>query len=591
MRALERFQNIKMNLLNKKFSSPIAIFSGILIFLIISSFFFILFKTNQLQTANKQIISSLKEENFDEAMSLINGLALKEQTQSNDLLQKFSFFPLLKEEIQLSQHLIAIKENLEKINNGFLFLAMIQQREDPLSPLNNLKNDLKYFEKYNFSWYENKNYQLENWLSFFGEKEEKNYLVLFQDPDIPRPTGGFIGAYAFLTFDKGKITFLGNNIFSLEEVFLDKIIPPLPLQDISDRWLFHDANWFFDYPSSAQKIMSFYSKTGKKPVLDGIIIANINVMESVLDIIGPLKIKDYNLTIDQNNFVSFYKSQVQESAKPAPLRKEKDSLPLFFKELQKEMKECPLEVLANIPEIFVRNFEKKDLQIYLADDNLEYFFDSFDWTGKIKESKDDYLGVVFNLLRDDFTEDTREKKIELNTEFTANGEIINHLIISAPNFSSKEKQTENYLKIYLPRGIIIKEAEGSFLKNNNNSSKFENFYNKLGYQKDGELLLIEKNTIRDEKNRIEIYEEGGKTVIGCWVQLSVKPFSLVYKLPGSWNQFSDWELIVQKQSGQKIKISFELIMPKDIKITPSLFPFNQFIPLENDLILNFKREN
>ncbi|MDD5760511.1 MAG: DUF4012 domain-containing protein [Candidatus Pacebacteria bacterium] len=580
-----------MELSNKKISSPIAIFSGILIFLIIGSFFFIALKSAYLQEANGKIISLLEDGNFDEAMSLIDELALSNSRKNNDLLQKFSFIPFVKEKIQLSQHLVAIKENLEKINNGTLLSAMIQQEEDSLSILNNLKDNLSYFEKYNFPWYKNKNYQLENWLSFFGEKEEKNYLILFQDPDISRPTGGFIGAYALLAFDRGKISLKGDTIFSLEEVFLDKIIPPAPLQGIGDRWLLHDANWFFDCPSSGQKILSFYSKTEKNPVLDGVIFANIKVMETILEIIGPLEIKDHNLLIDQNNFTSFYKGQVQELAKPAPLRQKKNSLPSFFKELQEKIKGCSLETLVSIPKVLVRSFEEKDLQIYLVDDNLEYFFDTFDWTGKIKESKNDYLGVTFNLLRDDFTEDTREKMVELDTEFSADGEIINYLTISAPNFSSKEKLIENYLKIYLPKGIIIKGAKGSFLKSGNNTAKFENFYNKLGYQKDEELLLIEENTIRDGKNNIEIYEEEGKTVIGCWVQLSTRPFSLIYKFPGNWKQFSDWELIVQKQSGQKTKFSFELITPKDTKIVPSLFPFNQFIPLENDLTLTFQKEN
>jgi len=576
---------------DKKSLSAVAIFLGILIFLIIGLFFFILFETHQVQKTNEQIISLLREENFKEAIDLINKVVINGQNGSNAFLQKFSFLPFVNKEIQLSQRLQAIQESLEKINNGNLLLAMIQQKEDSLSPLRNLKNDLSYFEKYNFPWLENRIYQLENWLSFFGDKEEKNYLILFQDPDIPRPTGGFIGAYAFLSFDKGKISVEGNNIFSLEEVFLDKIIPPAPLQGIGDRWLFHDANWFFDCPSSGQKILSFYSQTERKPDLDGVIFANFNVISEVLKRVGSLELKDYNLIVDQNNFPSFYKSQVQESAKPAPLRKEKESLPLFFKELQKKMKECSLEALIDIIKVVVKSFEIKDLQIYLADDNLQYFFDTFDWTGRIEESKNDYLGVSFALLENDFSEDKREKILKLKTEFASDGEIINYLTISAPNFSTEEKLTENYIKIYLPKGIIVKEARGSFFQSNKNTANLENFYKKLDYQKDEELFVIEKNTIRDEKNKIEISEEGGKTVIGCWAQLSLRPFVLVYKLPGSWKQLPDWELVVQKQSGQKTKFSFELIVPKSIKMAPSLFPFNEPIFLEKDLILNFKRQN
>jgi len=574
--------------MNKKFL-PLIIFSGILILLLVGLFFFITSKTFELQKVNEQIIHLIKEDNFQEAAILIDEINLAEQ--NNDFLQNFSFVPVVKKEVELSQRLIAIKKSLEEVNNGTLLLTMIQQQENPLFVLNNLKNDLKYLEKYNLSWIETKKHQLENWLSFLGEEKEKNYLVLFQNPDIPRPSGGFIGAYAFLSFDQGKINFSGNNIFALEEVFLKKIIPPIPLQDIGDRWFFHDANWFFDFPLTSQKILSFYQQTERKPDLDGIILVNPSVVELMLETIGPIETEDYNLAIDHVNFLSFYKNQIQEAAKPAPLREERELLSLFFEEFQKKLSKVPLDKLTLIPQILTKSFEEKELQIYAIDDNLEYFFNSFDWIGKVKESRNDYLGVNFSFINEGFAEDLREKMVELKTEFASDGEIINYLTISAPNFSLRERLIENYIKIYLPKGIIIKEATGSYLKRNYNASQLEDIYNKLDYQKDEDLFLIEKITVRNEKNGIEIYEEGGKTVVGFWAQLSVRPFTLIYKLPSDWRQFVNWETIVQKQSGQSVKFSFELLTPEEVSITPSLFPFNQFIPLDKDLLLDFKRED
>jgi hypothetical protein len=145
---------------------------------------------------------------------------------------------------------------------------------------------------------------------------------------------------------------------------------------------------------------------------------------------------------------------------------------------------------------------------------------------------------------------------------------------------------ETYLKIYLPKGIIIKKAENGYLKNNKDISSY---YKKLGYRKDDDLSLIEKTKIKNENLGIEIYEEGGKTVVGTWAKLSLKPFRLVYKLPFDWTDFSSWELKVQKQSGQNVKFSYEFIMPDDVKIIPTLFPFNKLIPIESDMVIEFKR--
>jgi hypothetical protein len=573
--------------MHKKFL-PLIVFLGTLILLLVGLFFFITSRTLGLQKINEQIIHLIREDDFQEAIILINEISLLEQ--NNYLLKNFSFIPLVKEEFELSRHLVSIKKGLEEINNGTLLSAMIQQQEDPLFVLNSLKDDLNYLEKYNLDWVETKKYQVENWLSFFGKEKEKNYLVLFQNPDIPRPSGGFIGAYTILSFNQGKINFSGNNIFVLEEVFLKKIIPPIPFQEIGDRWFFRDVNWFFDFPLTGQKILSFYEQTEKKPDLDGVIFINPSVIELMLETIGPIEIRDYNLVINEVNFLSFYKKQIQEAAKPAPLREEKELLSLFFQEFQRELKKSSIEKLALIPRILKERFEEKEAQIYITDDNLEYFFNSFGWTGKIKESRNDYLSVNFSFINEGFIEDLREKEVELKTEFASGGETINYLTVSAPNFSSGQRLLENYIKIYLPKGVIIKEAIGSYLKKNYNADQLEDIYNKLDYHKDEDLLLIERNTIKDEKNGIEIYEEGGKTVVGFWSQLSIRPFILIYELPDDWRKFSSWETIIQKQSGQRINFSFELLIPEEVFMVPSLFPFNQFIPLDKDLILNFKRE-
>ena len=528
---------------------------------------------------SKRIVNLLRENNFEEAVNLINNNAV--------FNENLSFLPVIGQGVELRRCLKRIDNNLKEINNGLLLALMFQQDKGSLSYLQDIHRDLNYLDRYNIDYIKDQKRYLENWLLFFGDDKPKNYLVLFQETTIPRPTGGFIGAYAILSFNEGKIEFSGNNIFALEETFLEKIIPPDPLQSISDKWFFHDSNWFFDYPSSGQKILDFYSNTGNKPLLDGVIVINSSVLNELLEVIGPIRVDNYDSIIDQTNFYSFFKSQIREMAKPAPIREQLEFFPVFFQALQTELRKASPQVLSQIPDILADGFTKKEIQLYVIDDKLEYFFDSLNWTGRIEESKDDYLGVVFNLLNQNFSEDIRGKTIELKTEFVSDGQIINTLIIDVPSHYSMDRTQETYLKIYLPKGIIIKKAENGYLKKNKDISSY---YKKLGYREDDDLSLIEKTKIRNNNLGIEIYEEGGKTVVGTWAKLAIKPFKLVYKLPFDWTDFSSWELKVQKQSGQNLKFSYEFVVPDDVKIIPTLFPFNKFVPLEKDMLLEFERE-
>lgn len=535
--------------------------------------FFVGQKIIEYNNLNKEIIGFLRENNFEEAVNLINYDILSEED--------FSYLPIIGQGIELRKRLKRIDNNLEEINNGTLFELMLQQENNPI--LQDIKSDLDYLDRYNIDYIKNQKNRLENWLLFFGYDKPKNYLVLFQEPAIPRPTGGFIGAYAILSFDKGKIEFSGDNIFALEEIFLENIVPPEPLQFISDKWSFHDSNWFFDYPTSAQKILNFYSNTESKPLLDGVILVNSSILNDLLQIIGPITLDNYDSIIDKSNFYSFFKSQIQEMAKPAPTRAQPEFFSSFFQFLETKLRKSSLETLSQIPNILSDGFSKKEIQLYAIDDKLEYFFDSLNWTGRIEESKDDYLGVVFNLFNENFSEDTRDKTVELKTEFISDGQIVNTLVINA---SVIDRSQETYLKIYLPKGIIIKGAANGYLKNNEDISSY---YEKLGYKEDNDLSLIKKTRIKNSSLGIEIYEEGGKTVVGTWTKLSAKPFRLVYKLPFDWTNFSSWQLKIQKQSGHSLEFSYELVMPDDVKIVPTLFPFGELIPLENNMILDFKR--
>ena len=555
------------------------LFILILSLLLIGLIFFVGQEIVQFKRISKEIVNSLKEGNLEEAVDLIN--------QETSFKENISFLPIIGHEIELRQHLKRIDGSLKKINNGFLLSSMLQQNQDALSSLKDINGSLNYLDRYNIDYIKDKEHYLQNWLLFFGDNKVKNYLVLFQEPTIPRSTGGFIGAYAILSFDKGKIEFSGNNIFALEDIFLEKIIPPDPLQSISDKWSFHDSNWFFDYPSSAQKILSFYSSTGKKPLIDGVIVVNFPMISDILEIIGPITINDYDLIIDHNNCYAFFKNQIRERAKPAPMRKEQELFSVFLETLQTKLRKASPEILSQVPSVLANAFIKKEIQLYVIDDKLEYFFDSLNWTGRIEESRDNYLAVVFNLFNQNFSEDIRDKEIRLKTEFIPDGQIINTLTIDISPYDSTDRLQETYLKIYLPKGITIKEAENCYLKKKENTLSY---YKRLGYEEDGDLSLIEKTKIRNEDLGIEIYEEGGKTVVATWVKLSAKSFKLVYKLAVDWTDFSSWGLKIQKQSGQNVRFSYQLSMPDDVRIVPTLFPFNELIPLESSMIIDFKRE-
>ncbi|MGC8651317.1 MAG: DUF4012 domain-containing protein [Minisyncoccia bacterium] len=494
----------------------------------------------------------------------------------------FDFLSRFASEIKLKDTFGLMANDYQTIANGGLISAILNNQENALQPLAELLQSLKLLENYHLNFVAPLEYQIQNWLTFLGYEHPTTYLLVFQDTNIPRPTGGFLGGYGLLSFNKGKMSLKGDSIFDLDDLFLDKIVPPEELRSISNKWFTHDANWFFDFPQTSKKLLDFYQKTGLTPSsLDGVIAINDSVISSLLNLTGPLPLQDYGLTIDANNFESFFNQQITNASQFSS-SEGREVFTEFLSVLFKHLQTLSQSQLESFQKILADGLSHKDLQIYSTNDQLEYYFDSLDWSGKILDGQDDYLAVVFNDLNKNFLLDRRSKDIQLETNISSST-VTDTLTIKSQFSNYSEKNLETYLQIYLPQGTTLINVSGGYLANINKSWP----YDKLNYQKDSDLSTFENKTITDETKGVKISEIGQKTVISTWAKLGAEPLVLTYQFPLINNNFDHWQIQIQKQSGQNISFAYNLLLPPDKKIAPTLFVFKKPIPLDQDWLLNF----
>ncbi len=136
-----------------------------------------------------------------------------------------------------------------------------------------------------------------------GWDSPKRYLVLTQDPAELRPTGGFIGSFGTITFDKGHIT---------ERHFQDVFLLDLPwdypfvtappalshyLLGPKQPWQLADANWSPDFPTSAQEAVTLYRNEGGAGPIDGVLGLTTYTIDDLLSVTGPVTVPDYGVTI------------------------------------------------------------------------------------------------------------------------------------------------------------------------------------------------------------------------------------------------------------------------------------------------------
>ena len=112
--------------------------------------------------------------------------------------------------------------------------------------------------------------------TFLGYPDPQTYLVLLQNSDEMRPTGGFIGTYGLMRFDTGHITgFFTDDVYNLDRFVPERTRPPTPdpIRRYLEQpyWYLRDANWDPDFAASARRVLEFYAQEAKYPQGSGAI--------------------------------------------------------------------------------------------------------------------------------------------------------------------------------------------------------------------------------------------------------------------------------------------------------------------------------
>jgi predicted DNA-binding transcriptional regulator len=423
--------------------------------------------------------------------------------------------------------------------------------------------------------------------TIFGDDSFKRYLIIFQNHHEIRPTGGFMGSFAVLDIQKRKILNLaipGGGTYDLKGQLTEFVNPPLPLQLLNTRWEFQDANWFPNFPSSAEKIEWFY-ENGRGSTVDGVIAINASVLERVLKVMGPVETEGMLLADSDAIGQLQYEVEIgydKETEQP------KEILSEVLSNLMNSLTSLETTDVVGLLTELHSALEQKELQVYINDQLVQNELSSFGWTGEILpvNSSQDYLSVIHTNIQGQKSDAKIEQKINHEVVVEENGDIYDTVVIERTHSGSPGERfyggaNISYVRVYVPDGSELLEGGGFTFPPE------EAFRSPEEWCENDEMLgLLEKDESIHLGTGTRITREFGKTVFGNWVitfpgetsKIFFKyklPFKIpVNKLPednmSKWQsvflpsldrETSHYSLLVQKQSGVTSDFSSTVIYP------------------------------
>lgn len=484
---------------------------------------------------------------------------------------------------------------LESRDNLNIALSNLQSAKDEINKVQADKLDKDIQEKINLLQQNIPLLEasLKNFFSFsqdllkiLGHEKTKRYLLLFQNNNEIRATGGFIGSYGLLDLDEGQIKKLEiDGIYNPDGQLLEKITPPPPIRFVNTRWHTRDANWFPDFPASAEKVAWFFEKTGE-PSVDGVIAITPNLMVELLKLTGPIAMPEYETTIDANNFVMQTQKEV-ELEYDQELNQPKQFLADLAPRVLNEILNTERPQWFSLLRVFSKMLAEKHLLFYFFDPKLQDFVAGQNWDGRIKDASQDYFQLVNTNINGGKTDNMIKETINLTTTIGGDGTVVNDVEIIRQHTGNYEWPSINnidYLRLYVPKGSELIKAEG-FDKVNLPPFSYE----EMQYARDPLLEEIRKTSRTEETSGTTITDEFGKTCFGNWI--SVKPqeqarVRFQYKLPfqvkpSMLNNLDKYTLLAQKQAGSfGSSLNLKIILPSDLKLIWQ-YPENVNISPEN----------
>lgn len=409
-----------------------------------------------------------------------------------------------------------------------------------------------------------------------GASGRRAFLILAQNNDEMRATGGFISAVGKLILNDAEIVEIAFEdsyvVDDFSHPYPDSPGPVLRYMGI-DQWVFRDANWSPDFPTAAQKAVEIY-QISRDLEADGVLAVDQHALQTIVAALAPLEVEGWPEPVTGENVISL----IQLAWSPNEVenwsgfdtewfQQRKSFIGDLIGAMQTKVETTPGQVdwLALARAAF-QVLDERHVQVWLADSahGAVDLLAEQGWDGAVREATGDYLMVVDSNMgynkANVAVQESLEYRVLVNADRTAQATLtVRHVhqisegpaCDHSPRYGADYDDLVNrcywdYVRVYAPAGSQLSAA--------------------TAHPVSGDLLV----TGQQQAGEADVLpEESGKAVFGSFFVLphgQQIETRFVYQLPRATLQRVDggwrYRLLAQKQAGtHAIPLHVTLALP------------------------------
>ncbi len=328
--------------------------------------------------------------------------------------------------------------------------------------------------------------------ALLGFDGPRTYLLLVQNSQELRATGGFITAVGAVTLDHGDIGGLElTDSYNVTRNDIDHPWAPDPMRRYMGIQLvfLRDANWSPDFPITAQLARALYAQDAGKQV-DGVVSIDLHAVQLLVGALGPLEIPGADGPVTGDNIIT----QLQQFWDRPPtgdatiqtdkrdwLKQRKDFMPLLATSALTRLRAGSFNPLA-LAAAAKAALDQRAVQVWLPDPIAGQVLNAAGWDGALRPDPDaDFVAVVDTNMGYNKVDAVLERGLDYAVQWPdgpdapaqATLTLLYHHPVQAQDVECVAKSEYgdrytdmiercyfDYLRVYVPAGSKLIAAEG-----------------------------------------------------------------------------------------------------------------------------------
>ncbi|MDQ5950892.1 MAG: hypothetical protein QG639_169 [Patescibacteria group bacterium] len=397
-----------------------------------------------------------------------------------------------------------------------------------------------------------------------GNDEPKKYLVLFQNDNELRPTGGFLTAYAIIKVENGKvIPEKSDDIYELDKKFNKR----LPIPEALGRyltteryWNLRDMNISPDFKTSMDTFYEHYSEVpGEPDDIDGIIAVDTEFLKALMTMLGPVNVPGYGTfsgeNVPQCDCPQIIYALSEIITRPVNYIKEdrKGILGPLMREMLTKAYGAPKQQWPSLFELGWQSIQNRHIQFYFIDEQHQASAELINGAGRMTppENGEDFIGIVNANLGGAKSNLFTEYEVKQTVAAPVDGRIEKTVDITYRNTRKGDNcnleagllclnsTLRDWTRLYLPAGAQLVSANGFTAE--------PKTYDEAGFSVIDGFFILEPNSSAKVTITYTVPYAGTENyILDIWKQGGIKEYKLLMDVTGG-----EEELLITKDTQYK----------------------------------------